>query len=128
MRTTLKQTNSCGSLMNLPHQQVLSHGTWSVFLALFSAVCQPLRTNRHPQQTVHSLFTLSIYIILNQSGISSVPSETVRVHIRMPDQGTREDNEIVYKHVNRQYKSSFILPELACSISTELLRIPSTND
>jgi len=38
MRTTLKQTNSGGSLMNLPHQQVLSYGTCLVLLALFSAV------------------------------------------------------------------------------------------
>jgi hypothetical protein len=53
--------------------------------------------------------------------IPSVPSETVRVHPRMPDQGATEDNEIVYKYVNRQYKISFILPELACSISIELL-------
>ena len=48
-----------------------------------------------------------------------------RVHTRMPDHRATEDNENIYKHVNRQYESSFILPELACSISTEQLKIPS---
>jgi len=85
--------------------------------------CLTAHKNKQAPSTKSALLVHIKYLYNSKLAwdIPLVPSETVRVHTRMPDQGATEDNEIVYKHVNRQYKSSFILPELACSISIELL-------